>query len=357
MLASLLTLASTVLVLGAPAPAEDVVTISAAGHLVLGVDWPPALSMVPPDDALPIATTLAPLFADADIALANLAAPVTAIDRPAVAADGVDIFALRMPPAILPALAALGLDVVLAANNHALDFGAEGHAETLGHLARLGIGAVGHVDEVWRKDVRGARVAVLGFTQPYVPTFQSNRNLDQAAAIVARAAADADIVVVLVHGGGEGRDALHVPRVTEYVGREYRGRVVAFARRVVDAGADLVLGFGAHAPRAMEIHEGRLVAYGLGNFMTYGPFDIQSPNNLSLVLDVTLERDGRLREARIKPLRLRHPGVPFVDPLAWTVSWLRRYSRADFPTSAPDIDRDGLIRPPAAPATPTAATP
>jgi len=333
------------LLLAAPPSGDDdgTVTIRAVGHVVLGVDWPPALAMVPPDLGMTMADELAPVTSAADITLGSMAAPMTSSDHLAVAPDGVDIWALRQPPSLLPALAKLGFDVMLAANNHALDFGPEGHAETLAHLEALGIGAVGHSGEVWRTTVRGTRVAVLGFTQPYAPDFQSNRDHDAAVAAVRAADVDADIVIALVHGGGEGRDALHVPRGREYVGKEARGKMVELCRALVDAGADLVVGFGAHAPRAMEIHHDRLIAYALGNFITYGPFDIQSPNHLSLVLSVTLDRHGELREAKIIPLRLRHPGVPHLDPEAWSVSWIRRYSRADFPESAPQIDPDGVI--------------
>lgn len=324
-------------------PPDDAITIAAVGHLVMGTDFPPKMKMIPADDGVPHAELLAPLLADADIALANFAAPMTAVEKPRVAADFIDIFALRVPPQMDQALARLGLDVVLTTNNHALDFGLAGHEETLFHLARLGIGSVGHVGEIWKKRVRGIEVAVVGFAGPYLPTFQSNRDLDNAASVVAAAKDDADIVIVLVHGGGEGREALHVPRTMEYVGPEPRGRMVAFSRRVVDAGADLVVVFGSHAPRAMEFHQDRLIAYGLGNFWTHGPFDIQSPNHLSLVLRVTLERGGALREARIVPMRLRHPGLPYPDPAAWVVSWLKRYSKADFPDSAPFITREGLL--------------
>lgn len=333
----------------APAPAEaapaaaatNTITIKAAGHLVLGTDF--GVPMIPKDDALPITQALAPLFADADVALANLAAPFTVHDKPAVAMDGVDVFAFRMPLRLLPAMQALGLDVVLSANNHALDFGITGHEESMGHLDALGIGRVGHIGEVWKTTANGVTLAVVGFTQPYVPGFQSNRDHAAAAEVVRAAGRDADVVVVLVHGGGEGRDSLHVPRTREYVGREPRGKMVDFCRGMVDAGADLVLGFGAHAPRAMEIHHERLIAYALGNFLTYGPFDIQSPNHLSLVLSVTLDKTGELHAARIIPLRLRHPGVPHPDPQGWSINWLRRYSRADFPETAPDIAADGTI--------------
>ncbi|MFO0745586.1 MAG: CapA family protein [Myxococcota bacterium] len=329
-------------------PRSGDITIVAAGHLVLGTDFPSEHPMMPRCDGEPMAASLSPLFADADIALANLAAPITTRANPTPYPDFVNTFAFRMPPRMGPALKTLGLDVVLSANNHALDFGVAGHHETLAELDALGIGHVGHVGEVWTTTIRGKKVAVVGFTQPYIRTFQSMRDVAAAAEVVKAARADtgADLVIALVHGGGEGREALHVPRKKEYVGHEARGRMIDVSHALVDAGADLVLGFGAHAPRAMEIYKDRLIDYALGNFVTYGPFDIQSPNHLTLVLRVTLEASGKLREAQIVPLRLRHPGFPESDPEARVVSWLQRYSRADFPDSAPVISDDGLVTAP-----------
>jgi hypothetical protein len=330
----------------APAPPPPgTIRIAAAGHVVFGSDWPPWQQWLPPDDGVPIAAAVAPIWRDADLRIANLGVPMTTHPTPRGSRDPEHDFIMRTPPRYGAALRALGLDIVLAANNHSLDFGRAGHAETLAHLEALGIDALGPRGRVVIREVRGVRVAFVGFTQPYVPEFQSHTRIPEAGALIADVAAHADIVIAFVHGGGEGRDALYIPHGPEFVGDEFRGNLVKLARHLIDSGADAVIGVGAHHPRAMEFHNGRLIAYALGNFVTWGNFDLRAPNHLSLVLHLDFHPDGTLAAAQLTPVRLRHPGAPFADPLGWTIPFLRRLSRASFPASAPRFHRDGRITP------------
>jgi len=135
-----------------------------------------------------------------------------------------------------------------------------------------------------------------------------------------------------------------VKRGKEFAGAEYRGKIVELAHHLVDQGADLIIGYGAHAPRAMELYDGRIIAYSLGNFLTYGPFDLHAPNYLSAVLQVTLDKRGELAEAQIVPLRLKFPGAPSFDPKGRTVNYLRRMSKADFPESPLTFLSDGTLK-------------
>ena len=67
-----------------------------------------------------------------------------------------------------------------------------------------------------------------------------------------------------------------------------------------------MLGHGPHVPRALEIYKGKLIAYSLGNFLTYGRFNIQGPSGLSYVLMVELDSDtGVFLRGRIVPVELR----------------------------------------------------
>ena len=319
------------------------VTIAAVGHIVIGTDFPTPPRYLPPGAGEGLIDHVAPLLATVDLAVGNLAAPLSERGTIKPWVDGVRRFAFRTPPRYAPILTRLGLDVVLAANNHVLDFGPDAYDDTTALLERLGVGRVGLVDQVFTTQRNGIDVAVVGFTQPYRPDFQTHRDIDAAGERIAQVAAAHDVVVVLVHGGGEGKEALHVSRGKEYAGNEYRGRIVDFAHRAIDRGADLIIGFGAHHPRAMELYKGRLIAYSLGNFLTYGPFDLHSPNFLSAVLQVTLDLHGELREAQVVPLKLRYPGVPSFDSNGRTISFLRRMSKADFPESPLIFRPDGTL--------------
>jgi hypothetical protein len=98
----------------------------------------------------------------------------------------------------------------------------------------------------------------------------------------------------------------------------------------VDAGAQLVVGSGPHVVRAMEIYNGKLIAYSLGNFATYGPFNLSGENGLSLVLEAHLAPDGTFLRGQVHPVRQEKPGGPKMDPAMRIVPILRALSQNDF---------------------------
>ena len=126
---------------------------------------------------------------------------------------------------------------------------------------------------------------------------------------------------------------------------EQRGHLRSFARVVVDAGADLVLGHGPHVPRGLEMIDGHLVAYSLGNFATYGRFNLTGHLATSLILDVTLDHEGKLVHGRILPIKLEGKGIPVPDPAATATQLLRKLSTEDFGDRAPTIALDGTFAP------------
>jgi hypothetical protein len=162
--------------------------------------------------------------------------------------------------------------------------------------------------------------------------------------VVKKLKAKVDVVIVGFHGGHEGAESLHTPRRPEFVGSEARGEVVKLARALVDAGADMVVGFGPHLPRAMEIYKGKPIDYSLGNFLTYGPFNLRGPNGLSLILQAKFNKKGEVLETKVFPLSVPKPGIPFPDPEKGTLKHLRQLSKEDFPESYPEIDEDGVVR-------------
>jgi hypothetical protein len=255
--------------------------------------------------------------------------------------------ACRQPSA---ALVEAGLDAVQVANNHALDFGRAAFDESLGHLEALGIAPIGLSDKVWRTRVNGVEVGVIGFSGPYLPSFASHHDIARAGDAVAALAHEVDVVIVLFYGGGEGVGVGERSEGGEVRTRvQYRRHIIRLARHLVDRGADLVAGFGAHHVRAMEWHKGRLIAYCLGNGVTWGPFNLSPPNPLALVLEVTFDGRGAIASARAHPFRMRYPGVPRPDPASGVFAHLRRVSEEDLPASATHVDADGFLRPRVAP--------
>jgi poly-gamma-glutamate capsule biosynthesis protein CapA/YwtB (metallophosphatase superfamily) len=170
-------------------------------------------------------------------------------------------------------------------------------------------------------------------------------DLSAARALVKWARAEADVVVVSFHGGGEGPGATRVVKgVERYLG-ENRGDVTAFAHGVVEAGADLVIGHGPHVLRGLELHRGRLIAYSLGNFATYGRFALGSPLNVGAVLEVELAKDGTFVRGRLLPTVQEGKGVPRRDPEARAVTLAAALTAADFPETGVKIAPDGALTP------------
>jgi hypothetical protein len=152
-----------------------------------------------------------------------------------------------------------------------------------------------------------------------------------------------DVVVVSFHGGAEGSKALHVPKGRELFLGENRGDLRAFTHAVVDAGADLVLGHGPHVARAMEFYKDTLIVYSMGNFATYGQFNLKGPQGLGMVVEAELGGDGRFVSARILPTKQEGKGIPVPDPERQVISLVRQLTEEDFPNTGAVVGEDGTL--------------
>jgi len=281
----------------------------------------------------------------ADVTLGNLEGTLASGGMSKCAGGRAGCYAFRAPPSYARLLRRAGFTVISLANNHALDFGPEGRAETIAALRRAGVRHTGRPGEIAYVEAGGLRVAVLGFA-PY-PWTQNLRRIDEAVLLVRRASVRADLVVVTVHAGAEGEAHRHVRPGTEWFLGENRGNVVAFARAVVRAGADLVVGHGPHVLRGVEWYRGRLIAYSLGNFLGQGTLSTAGQAGVSAVLRVTLRRDGSWVGGSLVPIRLVPPGLPRLDPAKAAHAAVRTLSRQDFGRNAVRVTATGRLLPPA----------
>ena len=253
-------------------------------------------------------------------------------------------FAFQAPPSYAFAMRSLGFDLVNQANNHSMDFGASGRAQTVAALDRAGIAPTGFPGEITYLRAHGVRVAFLGFA-PYA--FDANL-LDTAGAraLVRRARRHAAIVVVIIHAGAEGADQVHTPYGTQFYLGENRGDARAFAHAVIDAGAAIVLGSGPHVIRGVERYRGRLIAYSLGDFVGYHTLAGGGVLDDSAILRATLAPSGRVLAARWIPITLLG-GLPRPDRTGASTKLVRTLSAQDFPTDHWKIRSDGVFRIPA----------
>ena len=323
-----------------PKPARTAtISIAAVGDVALGST---AAGLPPDPDAL--FAEVRPLLR-ADVVTANLE---SALSDQGIAKCGegrAGCYAFRAPPTFARSLRSAGFTLVNLANNHTRDAGDGGLADTRAALDAAGVAHTGAPGEIALLHVHGVRVAVVGFA-PY-PWAADLLDIPAAQRLVREASGRADVVVVQMHAGAEGSPYRHLAGEETYLG-ERRGDPVAFARAVVDAGADLVVGHGPHLLRAVEWYRGRLIAYSLGNFASYRNFALAGPLGETAVLRVRLHADGTWAGGRLVPVRLGGTGTPAPDPAAGSLATIRGLSRADIGRRAAVLRADGVLAPPAA---------
>jgi hypothetical protein len=322
--------------------------VAAVGDVMLGSTFPDESkgSLLPPDDGAGLLLEVSPVLQAADLAFGNLEGPLldAGPSEKCKNAKPGRCYAFRVPERYGQHLARAGFDVLSLANNHVGDFGEAGKARTRAVLDALGIRYSGAAGEVALLDVRGRKVALVAFS---VSSGTNDlRDVEGAARLVAELRGQADLVLVSFHGGAEGAQYQHVPPGPEAFYGEERGDLRRFAHAVVDAGAALVLGHGPHVVRGLELYRGRLVAYSLGNFATYGGMNLSGPNGLTLVLEVQLAPDGTFLGGKIHPALQVRPGGPRWDATGAVLPVIRRLSQEDFGAAAPAIGDDGSVTAP-----------
>lgn len=320
----------------------DNIVVTAVGDVMLGTTFPDE-STLPPNDGAGLLVEVTPLLKRGDVVYGNLEGPLT---------DGGDsakchgkregtCFAFRVPTRYNKYLKDAGFTVMGLANNHAMDFGQDGRTSSRQALDAVQIAHTGEVGDIARLTVKGKKIDVIAFaTYPGAYNFL---DLDATLQTISAARAEADLVIVGFHGGAEGATHQHVLQGDEMFLGEDRGDLRKFTHAAIDAGADLVLGSGPHVVRAMEVYKGKLIAYSLGNFATYGPFNLSAENGLSLVLEAHLASDGTFLGGRVYPVKQEKPGGPKLDPAGQILPVLRGLSSTDFGSTAVVVGPDGKL--------------
>jgi poly-gamma-glutamate synthesis protein (capsule biosynthesis protein) len=220
--------------------------------------------------------------------------------------------AMRTPPQAAAAIAAAGFDVMSFAGNHCLDWGEEGFADTLTHMAeaKVKLAGAGVNIEAARTPVfatcGAARIAFLAYSSILPENYWAERDRpgsapmrahtryemiepdqpgtppriitephgDDLAALtrdVTAAKRSADIVALSMHWG------IHM---TPVVIADYQKQV---AHAAIDAGADIVLGHHPHILKGVEFYRGAAIVYSMGNFaieqpQAFDPAIVQAPS-------------------------------------------------------------------------------
>jgi capsule synthesis protein PGA_cap len=258
-------------------------------------------------------------------------------------------YAFRTPTLLAPRLVEAGFTHLNLANNHANDLGQAGRESTERILDSLGIHLYGPLGRIAIDTIRRGdsltTVGIIGFTT--YPFAYDLLDIERSAAVVDSMRPLVDLLLVTFHGGAEGVRALRTGEAAESLGAEPRGDLRRWARAVIDAGADAVVGHGPHVLRGMELYRGRLIAYSLGNFLTYRGFNLAGPLGITGVLQLEFTGERTLRRARLVPMVQIPRQGPVPDPERAAVQLVRRLSAEDFGATAAVMTDSGEIQLPA----------
>ena len=338
---ALLALFLPALLFAAPAAsvAAQGITVAAVGDIMMGSDYP--VPRLPKNRGKALLAQAAPFFKAADIAMANLEGPLLEGGEPLKTPEEGKSYVFRTPPSYALNLKEAGISMVSLANNHALDFGRAGMASTRRALKAAGVACSSKGGEIAEFLVRGVRVGILSLSFGAPP--RSIVYPAEALKEIAQASRRYDILILSIHAGAEGRGALHVTPGMERFLNEPRGDLVRFSHDAIDRGAALVIAHGPHVPRALELYRGRLVAYSLGNFATYGGVSVVGESGYAPILTVQLAPDGSFVKGEIHSFVQKPSTPPSPDRKQRALHLMQRLTAEDFPDSGLSFNGKGEI--------------
>lgn len=222
-------------------------------------------------------------------------------------------FTFRADPRTIPWLARY-FDGVSVANNHSGDFGKDALAEQFQLLEAAKLPYFGGGRDLtaahrpWMVERDGIRFALLGYAEFKPRSFEASASRpgiawsgedEQVLRDIhdAREKHHADIVIPFLHWGWEDEGYASERQKT-------------FARRMIDAGASMVVGSHPHVTQGAESYRGKPIIYSLGNFVFNG-FDTEATLT-GWMVDVRVGKEG-VRSWRTRVVKLNADGVPTAD--------------------------------------------
>ncbi|GGP15730.1 CapA family protein [Nonomuraea glycinis] len=338
------------------------------------------------------------LLRSGDLTIGNLEAPLTAAGQRAE-----KLVAMRAPTAGAAELAGLGVDLVSLATNHAMDYGADGMRDTVRALDAAGVLHAGFGESVTEAtgprvvSAGGSTLAFFSFcsalplgydatpdragigairvrqsfeydtgfleetpgTPPFVHSSAHEPDVRAAEALIGEAKKSSDFVVVALHWGVP---FPYLPTAQGPLAQYQR----PLARRLIDAGADLIIGHHPHCLHPVEFYAHGLILYSTGNFVfdwcdgwspdsmvaredahpfaPYRPVLLKGPWYESAVFQVRLGV-ADAPTLRVEPVELDQDSQPIMPRPEVAASILARFAEAsrDLDPSVV-VDDDGSVR-------------
>jgi hypothetical protein len=287
------------------------ITLSAVGDLALHAQYDEMIAEQAPDYFF---SEVAPILKRSDVSFGNLESVLSTIGSP----NPSKRLCLRGNPAFASALSRAGFTVLSLANNHSFDFGTAAFEDMCSLLEKCRIQRVGGGKDLAeaRKPLlverKGIKLLFLAYSTADANGFNEAGNDRPGVAILdekivsedlALHKGKADCVVVSLHWGQE---FTHYPTPEQ----------VQIARRIIDSGANIVLGHHSHVLQGIERYKEGIIVYNLGSLMMSGPsgeyrYKLQDNNRESAILTFTITKDG-IADMAITTTWLDHGLLPTI---------------------------------------------
>lgn len=228
---------------------------------------------------------IAPVLSKNDLVVANLEGPIT--NNKSISAGTApgtaDNYFFTFDPSVAKTLFDENIKLVSLGNNHILNFGREGLAETKNYLDQAKVGYFGAPDypKSASKEINGIKITFINYNE--FADLPQDINQKSTIEEIQKAKNYSDVIIVYCHWGIEYLDSA----IDEQK---------SLAHQLVDAGADLVIGSHPHVIEPMEIYNGKRIYYSLGNFI----FDQYFSEDVRNGLGVQVQIDKTTKELSFK---------------------------------------------------------
>lgn len=218
-----------------------------------------------------------------DIIHANLEGPFANYRRPTTKE-----IAFQFNPELISTLKKYNFNLFSVANNHTLDMGSAGLAESKENLTNAGLEFYGDGYDIGQdatlfKEIGGVKIGFVGFNDTYFPLSE-----EKIINKIKLAKAQSDLVVVNIHWG------------SEYKVLKSNQRQQSLAHLMIDNGADIIIGHHPHVVQEMEIYKDKPIFYSLGNFVFDQYFSQETQEEMGVGLVCHCEDEGQSNPNDVK---------------------------------------------------------
>jgi poly-gamma-glutamate capsule biosynthesis protein CapA/YwtB (metallophosphatase superfamily) len=226
-------------------------------------------NVVKADDPGYVFAKTADYFAGDDFTMANFECVLSDGDLTAEAKN----FTFKAPTAYTGLLTAGGVDFVTLGNNHVLDYGKQGYADTKAALDGAGVGYAGRDEGTLYVTESGLKIGV------YAVSFGTPQQI--TAGVKALREQGAEFIIAALHWGDEGSYDINADQTAQ-------------GHAAIDAGADVVYGSHPHTLQPIEQYNGHYIFYSMGNWSFGGNTDPRDKDTVIAKLTVERAADGTL---------------------------------------------------------------